>query len=101
MVEISAIGTLRLEGSARELSKLVGPNAEEVGCESWTGAKPKLGRLSLEDVGVRPGTPSKRFGFEIECAGYEDPKPRLLYSGLGGWNDCTWPAVLTLGMLSG
>jgi hypothetical protein len=83
MVEISAIGTLRPEGSARGFPKLVGPKAEEVGCESWMGAKPKLGRLSLEDVGVRPGTPSKRFGFETECAGYEEPRPRLPKSGLG------------------
>lgn len=54
MVVISEIW-LRPDGSVKEFAQDV---ELKVGC-GCIGAMPKLGRLSLEEVGVRSGTESK------------------------------------------
>lgn len=58
IVEISERGTLRPEGSVNEPDKGVG------GKDGRVGKGPNCPRLALEEVGVRPGTASKKSAFE-------------------------------------
>lgn len=59
MVEISEMGTLRPDESANEPPIGVEGKAE-LCCVPGMGGTPKFARLALEEVGVRPGTASKK-----------------------------------------
>lgn len=71
MVEMSEIGTLRPEGSVKGCDNGVGGN------DGRFGREPNCPRLALEDVGVRPGTASKKSA--LGCVGElkDESNPRL------------------------
>ena len=68
---MSDIGTLRPEGSVKEFDNGVGGNDGRV------GRVPNWPKLALEDVGVRPGTTSKKSAFDGDGELKDGSNPRL------------------------
>lgn len=92
---MSEIGTFKPEGSVKEFDNGVGGN------EGRFGRAPNCPRLALEDVGVRPGTASKKSAFDGDGELYEGSNPRLAKCVWEIGNDGPGAVRLESGWLSG
>lgn len=75
IVEMSEIGTFKLDESVNEAAEGVGGN-DALCCGLCVGETPKPA-LAEDDVGVRPGTASKKSVCEDDDELYEASKPRF------------------------
>lgn len=76
VVDILDSGTFNPEGSAKDPPSGVG-GKDELCCVPCIEGTPNVPRLVLEDVGVRPGTASKKSEFEGAEELYAGSKPKL------------------------